>query len=352
MPLRIPAKRRKWVHAGLIFTLFAISWFSLGYGALDLSWGQIGQVFVEKIAGPTDEADPVANAVVWQIRLPRIFMAMLVGAGLAVSGALLQGLFRNPLADPGLIGVSAGSAIGGVLAIVLLPNLGLSGDWLTYAALPICAMAGGVGVTFLIYNLSRVGGRIHVASMLLTGIAINAIGGAVIGLLLTVVATDEQLRTVTFWSLGSLAGATWTVAGLVCIVLIPGLFIAFKLGKPLNAFLFGELEAYHLGVDVPKIKQRVIVLSALMVGITVAFTGGIGFIGLVAPHIVRLAFGPDHRLLIPASALCGAILLLLADTIARTIAAPAELSIGILTALLGGPFFLMLLLKSRKDVGL
>jgi len=352
MPLRIPDQRRKWVHLGLLSTLFAIAWFSLGWGALKLDWGQIALVFVGKIAGSSENVDPVANAVVWQIRLPRIFMAMLVGAGLAVSGAMLQGLFRNPLADPGLIGVSAGAAIGGVTAIVILPNIGLAGDWLTYAALPTCAMAGGIGITFLIYHLSRVGGRIHVASMLLTGIAVNAIGGALIGLAVTMVANDDQLRTVTFWSLGSLAGSTWTTLGIVLLILGPGLVVALRLGKSLNAFLFGELEAYHLGVDVALVKRLVIVLSALMVGITVAFTGGIGFIGLVAPHIIRLAFGPDHRLLIPASAFCGAILLLIADTVARTIAAPAELQIGILTALLGGPFFLMLLLKSRKQIGL
>jgi len=352
MPLRIPATRRKWVHAGLLFFLLVGALVALRIGPYDLGWKEIFQVMGDRLSPGEDRAGPYATTVVWEIRGPRIIMALLVGAGLAVSGAMLQGLFRNPLADPGLIGVSAGAAIGAVTAIVVLPNVGLSGDWLTYAALPLCAMGGGVGVTFLIYSLSRVGGRIHVASMLLTGIAVNAIGGAVIGLAVTLIADDNQLREVTFWSLGSLNGSTWNVVAIVGAVLAPGLLLALRLGKPLNAFLFGELEAYHLGVDVPMVKRLVIVLSALMVGITVAFTGGIGFIGLVAPHIIRLAFGPDHRFLIPASAFCGAILLLLADTVARTIAQPNELQIGILTALLGGPFFLMLLLKSRRQIGL
>lgn len=348
MPLRIPEKRRIWVHVALILILATLAWSALAIGPTDISWAQIADVFQARLTFAEDKA--ANDPVVWQLRFPRIVMAMLVGAGLAVAGALMQGLFRNPLADPGLIGVSSGAAMGAVTAIIILPWLGLTGDWLTYAALPICAMSGGTAVTFLIYLLSRVGGRIHVASMLLTGIAINAIGGALIGMASTLIATAEQLQSLTFWSLGSLNGILWPVVGITALILVPGLAAAMWLGRPLNAFLFGELEAYHLGVDVPMVKRLTIILSAVMVGITVAFTGGIGFIGLVAPHIIRISFGPDHRFLLPASAFCGAILLLIADTVARTIAAPAELQIGILTALIGGPFFLMLLLKSRKEL--
>lgn len=348
MPLRIPEKRRLWLHVALILLLAGMAWAALGIGPTDIAWSEIGQVFLKRVT--FSEARAPGDAVIWTLRLPRVMMAMLVGAGLAVAGALMQGLFRNPLADPGLIGVSSGAAMGAVIAIIILPWLGLTGDWLDYVALPLCAMAGGTLVTFLIYILSRVGGRIHVASMLLTGIAINAIGGALIGLASTMIATAEQLQSLTFWSLGSLNGVFWADVGIVALVVIPGLFAALWLGRPLNAFLFGELEAYHLGVDVPLVKRLAIVLSAVMVGVTVAFTGGIGFIGLVAPHIIRIAFGPDHRFLLPASALCGAILLLIADTVARTIAAPAEIQIGILTALIGGPFFLALLMKSRKEL--
>lgn len=362
MPLRIPEKRRVWIHVVLLLILAELAWWALSVGPTEISWGEIGQVFVQRVqeapetfAHMLDEDQPAPelashDPVVWQLRLPRIVMAMLVGAGLAVAGALMQGLFRNPLADPGLIGISSGAAMGGVLAIIVLPWLGLTGDWLTYAALPVCAMTGGVLITFLIYMLSWVGGRIHVASMLLTGIAINAIGGALIGLASTMIATAEQLQSLTFWMLGSLNGVLWPVVGITALALIPALSAGLSLGRPLNAFLFGELEAYHLGVDVPRVKRWAIVLSAVMVGVTVAFTGMIGFVGLVAPHIIRITFGPDHRFLLPASALCGAILLLAADTAARTLAAPAELQIGILTALIGGPFFLLLLIKSRKEL--
>ncbi|WP_309382406.1 FecCD family ABC transporter permease [Cerasicoccus frondis] len=352
MPLRIPQKRRIWIHAVLIMVLFVIGAAALNIGPLKSTWSEIGQVFKDRLFFVSAEDRIWSDPIIWNLRFPRIIMSMLVGAGLAVSGALMQGLFRNPLADPGLIGVSSGSAMGAVIAIIVLPFLGMSGDWIMYAATPICAMVGGVGVTFLIYQLSRVGGRINVASMLLTGIAINAIGGALIGFAVTQIATAEQLQSFTFWSLGSLNGVLWPVVGIAALVLLPGLFIAIWLGKPLNAFLFGELEAYHLGVDVPKVKRITIVVSALMVGITVGFTGMIGFVGLVAPHIIRLSFGPDHRFLLPASALCGAILLVIADTLARTIAAPAELQIGILTSLIGGPFFLMLLLKARKEMSI
>ncbi|GHB94872.1 FecCD family ABC transporter permease [Cerasicoccus arenae] len=350
MPLRIPEKRRIWIHVALLFILLMLAWAALGIGPTKISWGEIGQVLLDRMTFSSEKI--AVDPIIWQLRLPRIVMAILVGAGLAVAGALMQGLFRNPLADPGLIGVSSGSAMGAVVGIIILPSMGLTGGWLTFAATPICAMAGGVGITFLIYQLSRVGGRIHVASMLLTGIAVNAIGGALIGLAVTKIATAEQLQSLTFWSLGSLNGILWPVVGITAIILVPGLIASMWLGRPLNAFLFGELEAYHLGVDVPFIKRLVIVISALMVGITVAFTGGIGFIGLVAPHIIRLSFGPDHRLLLPACAMSGAILLLIADTAARTIAAPAELQIGILTAIIGGPFFLMLLLKNRKELSI
>ncbi|WP_309400296.1 FecCD family ABC transporter permease [Cerasicoccus maritimus] len=352
MPLRIPEKRRIWIHVALVTIMLVLGVVALNIGPLKSTWGEIWQVIRDRILFVAVDDRSWADPIIWNLRMPRIVMAMLVGAGLAVAGALMQGLFRNPLADPGLIGVSSGSAMGAVVSIIVLPYIGLTGDWLMYAATPICAMVGGVGITFLIYQLSRIGGRINVASMLLTGIAINAIGGALIGLAVTQIATAEQLQSFTFWSLGSLNGVLWPVVGITALVLLPCLVAALWLGKPLNAFLFGELEAYHLGVDVPKVKRIAIVVSALMVGVTVGFTGGIGFIGLVAPHIIRLSFGPDHRFLLPASALCGAILLLIADTLARTVAAPAELQIGILTSLIGGPFFLMLLLKSRKEMSI
>lgn len=352
MPIQLTQTTRR-LTLGLMALLLAVpALIGLSSGAVSLSATEIAQVLAAKLGLPAGTPDAVATTVIWEIRAPRLLMAMLVGAALTMAGAMLQGLFRNPLADPGLIGVSSGAAMGAVIAIVMLPRLGLTPDSVGRYGLPVLAMGGAVGVTFLIYQLSKVGGRTHVASMLLTGIAVNAIGGAFTGLAVTVFASDQQLRSVTFWTLGSLAGANWEGVGIIALIVIPSLIICLRYTKALNAFLLGEVEAWHLGVPVQSVKRAVIILSALMVGVTVAFCGIIGFVGLVVPHIIRLMFGPDHRFLLPGGALLGAAVLLMADTFARTSIAPAELSIGILTALLGGPFFLGLLLTGRKKLQL
>ena len=295
------------------------------------------------------------NIVIREIRLPRLITALMVGLALTLSGTLLQGLFRNPLADPGLIGISSGGAIGAVIAIVCLPALvarmaisDALANTVNWLGLPILAMASAIGLTFIIYRLSLVRGRTNVPAMLLTGLAVNSIGGAFVGLVVTIFSSDEQLRTITFWTLGSLSGANWgnTVVISVC-VLIPALF-AMTQGRALNALLLGENEAFHLGINIQKTKRTIIITSAIMVGTTVAFCGIIGFVGLVVPHMLRTLFGPDHRLLIPAGAILGAITLITADIFARTILAPAEIQIGILTAIIGGPFFLALLIRARK----
>jgi iron complex transport system permease protein len=294
------------------------------------------------------------NIVIREIRLPRLITALIVGLALTLSGTLLQGLFRNPLADPGLIGISSGGAIGAVIAIVCLPalvaRLAISdalANTINWLGLPILAMASAIGLTFTIYRLSLVRGRTNVPAMLLTGLAVNSIGGAFVGLVVTIFSSDEQLRTITFWTLGSLSGANWgnTVVISVC-VLIPAL-VAMTQGRALNALLLGENEAFHLGINIQKTKRTIIITSAIMVGTTVAFCGIIGFVGLVVPHMLRTLFGPDHRLLIPAGAILGAITLITADIFARTILAPAEIQIGILTAIIGGPFFLALLIRVR-----
>jgi len=339
-----------WICAGLGLFLGMLALVSLTTGAVSTGLNAvIGGLLPGDAASSPELA--LQEAVVREIRLPRVLTAILVGAALTLSGALLQGLFRNPLADPALIGVSSGGAMGGIFAIVLLPLL-LSG-WdveipLLQFALPVCAMGGAVGLTMLIYRVSLVRGRTHVPAMLLTGIAINAIGGAFVGLMLTVFADDAQLRSVTFWTLGSLAGADWTSTGVLALLIVPGVVISLRQGSSLNAFLLGEAEAFHLGTPVQRVKRVVIVVSALMVGATVAFCGIIGFVGLVVPHMIRTVFGPDHRLLLPAGALLGGIVLLAGDLCARTVVAPAELQIGVLTALLGGPFFLGLLLRARS----
>lgn len=310
-------------------------------GAVDLSISQVASALWAGISGQ-ELPDPLL-AVVTVIRLPRLLTAIAVGAALAVSGAAMQGLFRNPLADPGLIGVSSGAALGAVITIVLGTSLPLlAGPW----ALPISASAGGLIATCLVYRLGRSRGHTDVATLLLAGIAINAIAGAGTGLL-TYFADNNQLRTLTFWLLGSVGGVGWPQFWMaVPVMLICSAGLCF-LARPLNAFLMGENVAHHLGYPVERIKATAVVLSALAVGAAVSVTGVIGFVGLVTPHLLRLATGADHRLLLPASALLGGAGLLAADIIARTVVSPSELPIGILTALLGGPFFLFLLLRNR-----
>lgn len=284
------------------------------------------------------------QAILWVIRLPRVLMGGLVGAGLAVAGALLQGVFRNPLADPGLIGVSSGAALGAVAVIVIgFAPLGIF-------TLPVVAFIGGTGTTLLVYHLSQRNGRTDIASMLLIGLALNALAGAGTGLL-TYLANEPQLRSIVFWTMGGLNGVLWemTLGAAPCILL--ALLLAPMLSRPLNLFALGEAEARHLGVEVEQVKRRAVLLAALATGAAVAVAGPIGFVGLIVPHIIRLIAGPDHRLLLPACALMGATLLILADLLARTVAAPAEVPVGLITAFAGGPFFLALILRARRQYG-
>ena len=270
-----------------------------------------------------------------------------IGASLAVSGAVMQGLFRNPLADPGIVGVSAGAGLGAIGVIVLggsflAPVTAAFGIY----ALPFAAFLGGLTTTLILYRVATRRGQTSVATMLLAGIALGALAGAASGLLVYV-ADDRQLRDLTFWNLGSLAGATWTkiaAAGpIIALTLVASPFLA----RGLNGLSLGETTAYHLGIPVQRLKNVAIVMVAAAVGASVAVSGGIGFVGIVVPHLLRLAIGPDHRYLLPASALLGACLLLVADAVSRTIVAPAELPIGIVTAAVGAPFFLWILLRRR-----
>lgn len=290
-------------------------------------------------------------AVIGVIRAPRVLLAALVGAGLGAAGATMQGLFRNPLADPALIGVSSGAALAAVAAIVLAgsafgASAGMLGLWL----LPIAAFLGGLGATLVMARLGRVGGAAPVATLLLAGVAVNALAGAITGLLIFM-ADDRQVRDITFWTLGSLAGARWHHLPVTLLLVgLPSLLLC-ALARPLNALLLGEAEAYHLGVSVEALKRSAIMLAAISVAAGVAFTGLIGFVGLVVPHLVRLVFGTDHRIVLPGAALFGAALLVLADLAARSLAAPAELPVGVITALIGAPFFLWLLRQSGSGNG-
>ncbi|MFP4228585.1 MAG: FecCD family ABC transporter permease, partial [Salinivenus sp.] len=334
-------RRERWVLAGLVALLTGAVTTGLAVGAVAISPGQVGAILADQVGLSLPQAYETRQALVLtDIRLPRVLLGVGVGGGLAVSGTIMQGLFRNPLADPSLIGVSSGAALAAVVTIVLGNSLfGAWADTLGPVLLPTAAFVGGVAATVLVYRLGTRNGQTSVATMLLAGIAINALAGAGTGLM-TFIADDDQLRDLTFWTLGSLGGATWTQLAVVGPCLLGGMVAAPFLARPLNALLLGEGEAYHLGIDTERVKKLVVTLAALVVGAAVAVSGVIGFVGLVVPHLLRLAVGPDHRVLIPGSALLGGALLLGADILARTIVAPAELPIGIVTALVGAPFFL------------
>jgi iron complex transport system permease protein len=279
--------------------------------------------------------------------MPRTLLGLMVGTVLALCGVAMQGLFRNPLADPGLVGVSSGAALGAAVAIVGGAAFGGLPEAFAPYLLSACAFVGGLLVTALVYRLGRRDGQTHVATMLLAGIALTALAGAAIGLF-TYLADDATLRTLTFWNLGSLNGASYArLWPLLLATLAVALWLPRR-ARALNALLLGESEARHLGFDVERLKRELVLCTALGVGAAVAAAGLIGFIGLVVPHLMRLLVGPDHRLLLPASALAGASLLLLADLAARLALAPAELPIGIVTALIGAPFFLYLLVRGRS----
>lgn len=286
--------------------------------------------------------------IVQEIRLPRTLLCIAVGGILGLCGAVMQGLFRNPLADPGIIGVSGGAALGAALAIVLLTPL--SQQWqatLGSGLLPLLAFLGGALTTTLVYLLGTREGGTSVTVMLLAGVAITALSGAVIGLL-TYLADDQMLRDLSLWQMGTLAAGKPADVALALLTLATLIWLFLRDANPLNALLLGEGEARHLGVDVQALKRRLILLTAAGVGVAVAVSGMIGFVGLVVPHLVRLMAGPNHVRLLPLSALLGAALLLGADMLARTLLAPAELPVGIITALLGAPFFIWLLIKGRR----
>jgi iron complex transport system permease protein len=306
-----------------------------------------GKVFAA-LTGQTASLTIIERAVIVDIRLPRAIAALAVGAVLGICGAAMQGLFRNPLADPGLVGVTSGASVGSVLylkfgATVLAGFSALLGNF----ALPVAAFAGGLATTWLMYRSAQVAGRTVISLMLLAGVAINALGAALIGLVLFF-SDDDQLRQFTFWTLGNVGHASWTKLAAAAPLLLACVAAALRHARPLNAFLLGEAEAGHLGVNLQRAKNSLIFATAAGVGAATSIAGGIGFVGLVVPHVMRLAFGPDHRWLLPASALGGAALLCAADLFARTAAAPAELPIGVITAIFGAPVFFALLQSQRK----
>ncbi|RFA28023.1 hypothetical protein CAI21_13750 [Alkalilimnicola ehrlichii] len=316
--------------------------FALAQGAVPLTLNEVVAV-IAQAGGLERAADPFQYAILMEIRLPRVLMALIVGAILGMAGALMQTLFRNPLADPGLIGTSAGAALAAALAMIL-GNVLFSGIAAALAIwfVPAFAFLGALSAMLLVLRLANYRGQMDASHLLLAGIAVNALAGAGIGLLVYT-ATDDQLRNFTVWTLGSLASASWTkvfVAGGVLALLIA---MTPRLVKPLNALLLSEGDAACLGFEVARLKLLLLLLSALAVGVVVAFCGVIGFVGLVVPNLARLLVGPNHAWQLPTCMLMGAVLLSLADVLARVLVAPTELPIGVLTALLGAPFFIALL---------
>lgn len=339
--------RPLFIALGLLLVL--VLWLSLALGPVSLPLGDTLRAALRLLGLPlaADAAVQQAELILAQIRMPRTLLGLAVGMVLALCGVAMQGLFRNPLADPGLVGVSSGAALGAAVAIVGGAAFGGLPEAFAPYLLSVCAFVGGLLVTALVYRLGRRDGQTNVATMLLAGIALTALAGAVIGLF-TYLADDATLRTLTFWNLGSLNGASYArLWPLLLATLAVALWLPRR-ARTLNALLLGESEARHLGFDVERLKRELVFCTALGVGAAVAAAGLIGFIGLVVPHLMRLLVGPDHRLLLPASALAGASLLLLADLVARLALAPAELPIGIVTALIGAPFFIYLLVRGRS----
>lgn len=346
-------QQRAQLALGALAVALLLTWtWSIGVGAMRISWFDSVQVLLNRLGFSAVIENESTALVVETIRLPRTLMGLLVGAVLAVSGAAIQGVFRNPLADPGLIGVTGGAALAAVSVIVLgetilLGYVQLLGPF----SLILAGFVGGLTATLIVARIATNRYGTSITTMLLAGIAMNVVTVAGLGVF-SYIANDSQLRTLTFWTMGGLGGATWTTLMAMAPIALLVLFWLPRLARSLNALLLGESEALHLGINVHRVKRQVTLLSALGVGAAVAVSGSIGFVGLVVPHLVRLTLGPDHRYLLPASAMLGGLFLLGADMIARTILAPAELPIGLITSLIGGPFFIGLIILRQRSQSL
>ncbi len=337
-------RRGQWMLVLVTALLLVAVVGSFAVGPLRLPPLDVLQVFAVKL-GLLDAAEVSSRniAVVWQLRIPRALLGAMVGAALAMAGASLQGLFGNPLADPGIVGVSQGAALGAVAAIVL-GAAGAAG-WLV----PAAAFAGGAAAISLTYALARPGRGSGNATLLLVGIAMAAFCSAVIGFL-TYIANEAQLQSLVFWQMGSLARADWADVAAVAPLFVLGAIALQRLATPLDMLALGERQAQHLGLDVSATRRKLVAFSALLVGAAVAFAGSVAFVGLVVPHVARMLVGPGHRWLLPLSGVLGAILIVVADTAARTLDPPAEIPLGLFSAALGAPFFLWLVLQQRRKV--
>ncbi|MFJ8968927.1 MULTISPECIES: iron ABC transporter permease [Streptomyces] len=339
-----PRSRAFVLTAALSLALLVGCLLSAAIGAYSIPLGDVLSSVQHRIGLGGQELDRVGESVLWNVRLPRVVLALLVGASLGCAGALMQGVFGNPLAEPGVIGISAGAAVGAVASIAL--GLTFFGNW----TITVFAFIAGLVTVLLVYTLSRSGGRTEVVTLILTGIAVNAFAGALIGLFIFF-ADNAQITQITFWQLGSLSQATWPKVLAVLPCALAGLLVAPFYARKLDLLALGERPARHLGVDVERLRIVLVLVVALLTAAAVAVAGIISFVGLLVPHLLRMANGPGHRFLVPGSALGGALVLVAGDLAARTVAAPAELPLGVLTALFGSPFFFWLLRRTRRKQG-
>ena len=328
----------------LLLVVLVIGLVSLSLGPVDISVGQVAWIVLSAIGFDTPEFGRTEQLVIEQIRLPRIVVGASVGMALGVAGATMQGLFRNPMADPGIIGVSAGGALGAVVAIAA----GLTG--LFFLALPAFAFAGAIAAAFLVYGIAVAGGHFSMATLLLAGVAVNAFLGAIVSAIIILLPDNEALREILFWLVGGLDARAWEHVRIATPLILGSTVVLVVMARDLNLLMLGDDEARSMGVRVGITRVGLLATAALATGAAVAVSGTIAFVGLVVPHVLRLVLGPDNRVLIPLSALGGAVFVMLADMVARIIIEPAEFRVGILTAFVGAPFFIVLLIKNKRQV--
>lgn len=336
-----------WILSGLLIVSCLVS---ISIGSVSIEIKQIFSLILNRMGFENvQDFTTIQENVFWVLRFPRVLFGILVGIALGVSGVSLQGIFRNPLVDSGLIGIASGASLLASCFIVLSSYISFLSFFNAQLTMAFVAFIGAAVTAFLVYRVSLYNGKINITMLILAGVALNAVSGSLTGLL-TYFADDRQLRDITFWTLGSLSGATWlSLSILAFFVLIPA-FILMRYRNALNAFALGEKSAYFIGVDTKKVKFVVLLCSTAMVGATVAFSGIIGFVGLVIPHILRLIIGPNHRALMPLSALAGALLICLADLVSRTLINPIEIPIGIITSIIGAPILLLIILKQKRNL--
>jgi iron complex transport system permease protein len=329
----------------LSFLLAGVIGVSLSLGAVTIPLSRTWSILFHRLFGLTTEWSSRDSSIILDIRLPRTISGVLVGAALSLAGAVLQALLRNPLADPFVLGISSGAAVGAVLAILV----GLGSTFLGSYAVPGAAFGGALLTLLLVYFIARIGGRVPTQTLLLSGVIVSSFFSAIIMFLISAT-SNEKIYNVTFWLMGSLEYLASQSLGVMFLYLLVGGGVLFALARDLNLLALGEETASELGVEVERVKKIAFVFASLITGAVVSVSGLIGFVGLVVPHLVRMIWGPDHRFLLPASALMGGILLVVADTVARTIVAPSEVPVGVVTAMGGAPFFVYLLRKKGHAV--